>query len=61
MPSDFHAISIAELADSRVRSVLLRYRHWFNAEDTELLFEDVPKDAWVLDIVSRAMVTVIAS
>jgi hypothetical protein len=61
MPSDFRAITPAELADPRVRSVLMRYRHWFNAEDTELLFEDVPDDAWVLDIVSRAMASVIAS
>jgi hypothetical protein len=61
MPSYFRTISIAELADSRVRSVLMQYRHWFDAKDTELLFEDVPEDAWVLDVISRVMVGVIAS
>jgi hypothetical protein len=61
IPWGFRALSVEELADPLVRSVLAQYRHWFDAEDTEILFDDVPSDAWVLDTVSRAMVYVIVS
>jgi hypothetical protein len=45
-----------ELVDPRVRSVLVQYRHWLYAEDTDILCDEVPRDEWVLDIVSWAMV-----
>jgi hypothetical protein len=59
IPCNFEALTPEELANPRVQSVLVRYRYWFDAEDTDLLFEAIPSDVWELYIVSRAMVSVI--
>jgi hypothetical protein len=59
IPYNFEALTPEELANPRVQLVLARYRHWFDAEDTDLLFDAIPSDVWELYIISRAMVSVI--
>jgi hypothetical protein len=56
IPPSLIPLSSQDFLDPRIRSVLTAYSDWFAAEDTELLFETLPEDAWELSVTSRMMV-----
>jgi hypothetical protein len=59
IPSYSTPLSAAELSNPCIQAILIQYHAWFVAEDDDLLDEPCPKDPFVMDIVSRAMVMVI--
>ncbi|KAF2825191.1 hypothetical protein CC86DRAFT_419032 [Ophiobolus disseminans] len=61
IPCTFKPLSFADYADPQVQAVLAKYNHWLMAEDTDLLFEQLPPAPWALSIVSRAMVGIIVA
>lgn len=59
VPPNFTPLSPSDLSHPRILDILTRYASWFDAKDDELEDAKLPKAAFEVAILSRAMVQVI--